>query len=762
MRFAPLFGAIVLGTVLGSQDVAVEGPAVWGLLGGTALTWLWLEFRGSSWAQGLFWVVVVAGAFLRAELAFQEVQWSTEPYQGVAIQVSQIEEAGSSLRVLGDYPPMGVKVAVHLAPDEEVEIGDTVVFSGLVGTPPEAPNPGVFCYKTYLAARGAAGVCWPDQYVVRRGAGPPILARIRSYFARNIQESLSNPGLVLSLVLGDRSQLSNEQSERWRALGTGHLLAISGTHLGLLALVVGVVLSRSSLGRLGRFVVLQAILGGYVLLVGARPSTLRAFLAGLAGGWAGVRRRQASGLEIWALVGCLLLLVEPRLVRDISFQLSFGAAGGILLWGPLLRFSRVRPALRWVLSSLAVSAAAQLSIMPLVLQHFGSFPLLGTAATLIMLPFVTVLLGGGILIGLGAGALGIAPLLEMLLGVLEIIEVGLVKWAVAWQPMRIGVDVWLLWCFFIYSGWRLRQPQITRPRMTLRRLSIGALCVAVVFSLPPQWKYPLEVTALNVGQGDCLFILTPSNQTILIDGGGDSLYWQERGRNVGLERVVPYLKHRGVEKLDLVILSHPHEDHLFGLLAVLENFPVGMVLDNGQGTDSPSYEKYLTLLAEKGIHPHPVQAGDEMALEGGVRLRFLHPHRSTLEYLSHNDASVVVALDFQRSTMLFTGDLEAVGLLELLQRIGPNALKADVVKVPHHGSRSSLDPRLYEAVDPAWALICVGPNSFGHPHGEVLAHLEEQGIPWRTTSNGPVSFYSIFGFVWVRCGEGFRNGQGIN
>ena len=145
-----------------------------------------------------------------------------------------------------------------------------------------------------------------------------------------------------------------------------------------------------------------------------------------------------------------------------------------------------------------------------------------------------------------------------------------------------------------------------------------------------------------------------------------------------------------------------------------------------------------------------------------MRLRFLHPHRSTLEYLSHNDASVVVALDFQRSTMLFTGDLEAVGLLELLQRIGPNALKADVVKVPHHGSRSSLDPRLYEAVDPAWALICVGPNSFGHPHGEVLAHLEEQGIPWRTTSNGPVSFYSIFGFVWVRCGEGFRNGQGIN
>ena len=95
MRFAPLFGAIVLGTVLGSQDVAVEGPAVWGLLGGTALTWLWLEFRGSSWAQGLFWVVVVAGAFLRAELAFQEVQWSTEPYQGVAIQVSQIEEAGA-------------------------------------------------------------------------------------------------------------------------------------------------------------------------------------------------------------------------------------------------------------------------------------------------------------------------------------------------------------------------------------------------------------------------------------------------------------------------------------------------------------------------------------------------------------------------------------------------------------------------------------------------------------------------------------------
>lgn len=748
VRFAALFGAIVLGTLLGSQDFSIAKSFVWCLLGMTALPWLWLERRGSRWAQGLFWVLVVTAVFLRADLAFQTVDWPSQPYQNSAVKVAAVENAGSFVRVLGDFPAMGTKVAVHLPPHEEVYPGDTLVFTGRIAVPPTAPNPGAFCYKTYLAARGAAGVCWPEEYSVLRAKRQPLLTGLRTRLAENIKASLSKPGLVLALVLGERSELSPEQTERWRNLGVAHLLAISGTHLGLCALMLGLALDRLPVGPIARFIVLQLVLGCYVLLAGARPSTLRAFLAVFLGGWAGLRRRKRDALDIWALVGCCLLLAEPRFVHDLSFQLSFGAAGGIILWGPLLRFPKLRPALRWVLSSLAVSAAAQLSILPLLLRHFGEFPLLGTVATLLMLPFVTVLLGGGLLIALGAGRMEIGAAVEMVLAVLEVVEVGLAKWAVIWRPMRIGLDLWLLWCLFIYAGWRLRKPSIVLPRRTYRHLTWAALGLAVVFALPPHWKYPLEVTALNVGQGDCIFILTPSNRAILIDGGGDSLYWQERGRNVGLERVVPYLRHRGVEKIDLVVLSHPHEDHLFGLLAVLENFPVKAVLDNGLASDSPSYSRYLSLLAEKQIPHYTVRAGDLVSLPDGVRLRFLNPREATVEFLSHNDASLVVALDFQRTTMLFTGDLERVGLLELLEHRDAGELRADVVKVPHHGSITSLEPRFYEVVDPSWAFICVGPNAFGHPHAEVLAYLDGRGIKRRSTDSGPVSFYAWLGFVW--------------
>lgn len=749
-RFVPLFGAIALGTVLGSRDSHFEPGTIGCILCCTVLLWLLLEYRGNRCAKWLFWMVVVTAAFLRAELAFREVQWGPEPVQEAVVTAVQVENSGAFLRVLGRYPEQKTRVALHLPVHERVEVGDQVVFTGSISTPEAAPNPGVFCLKTYLASQGATGVCWPDEYEIQCAHRRPLLQRIRSCFAANIQRSLSDPALVLALVLGDRSQLSAEQKERWQRLGTAHLLAISGTHFGLLALMIGVIVNRLPMGRLAKFGVLQAFLCGYLVLAGPRPSTLRAFLTGLIGGWGGLRRRRISSLEVWAWVGCCLLVAEPRLVTDISFQLSFGAAGGIILWGPMLGFGRLPRAIRWAASSLALSAVAQLSLLPLLLLRFGSVPLLGVVATLIMVPFVSALLIGGILLGLGLGGLGLNPLMEKLLALLEVVETGLGRWAAVWQPMRVGIDVWLLWLLFIWAGWSLRKPQVTRPRTTLRRLTWAALFLALLFSLPPPWKYPLEVTALNVGHGDCVFILTPWNQVVLVDGGGDSPYWQERGRNVGLERVVPYLRHRGVRKVDAVVLSHPDEDHLFGLLAVLEHFEIGAVFDNGQPAASQTYEKYVALLADKGIPRYKVRAGDQLTLRGGVRIRFLHPREETVQFLTHNDASVVAALDFQRTTVLFTGDLERVGFLDLVEHSRGDDLRADVLKVPHHGSRSSLEPRLYDVVSPQWALICAGHNSFGHPHEDVLHHLADRRIKWRTTYHGPVSFFALLGFLWVR------------
>lgn len=746
--FTQLFAAVALGTFVGSRGLAIDVQTVVIVLFPTGVLWLILEYRGNKHAYWLFWIVIMGLFYLGAGLTFQEVEWSHEPYETAVIKISQVEVNATHVRVVGYFPQENRKIAIHLPPNEDAQVGDKLIFSGFISEPSSAPNPGVFCYKTYLAARGVEGVCWPEAYQIQKARRRPLTVRMQGYLADNIRKSVEEPGLILALVLGDRSQLSQDRQTLWGRLGAAHLLAISGTHLGLLMLMVSLVLDRLPIGRLCRFVIVQLALAGYVLLSGAGPSTLRAFLVVILSGWAELRGRRRSSLETWSLVGCILLLSQPHLIYNLSFQLSFVAAGGIILWGPVVKFSRLPRVFRPIASSLYISTIAQLSLMPLLLAHFRELALLAPAATLVLMPFVVVLMAGGMLVGLGAGCLGVGILLDVVQRIMLVVEQGLAKWAVVWSPPRIGVEVWLTWMLFVYAGWRLRQPQVAKPRMTYRRLTWAVLLLVVIVSLPPQLKYPLEVTALNVGQGDCILIRTPYNQHVLIDGGGDSLYWQERGRNVGLERVVPYLKHRGIDKLDVVILSHPHEDHLFGLLAVLEDFEIGVIYDTGKPIDSPSYTMYKTLIQEKGIPHVTVRAGDVLRLRGGPRIRFLHPHTSTIGFLDHNDASVTAALDYQRATVLFTGDIERLGILDLLERTNEEQLRADLVKVPHHGSLASMEPRLYSIVNPEWAFICVGPNSYGHPHPDVLDYLTANGIRWRTTEHGPISFYTMWGFLW--------------
>jgi competence protein ComEC len=303
------------------------------------------------------------------------------------------------------------------------------------------------------------------------------------------------------------------------------------------------------------------------------------------------------------------------------------------------------------------------------------------------------------------------------------------NWALAWYLAFAGI------------GWIGRRQYIRIGAPTVRRWVNWGLVAMLAVSVPHQFARPLEITFLDVGQGDCILIRTPFRQHILVDGGGDSVYWQERGRNVGMTTVVPYLRHRGVRHIDLVISSHPHEDHLHGLLAVLEHFSVGMIIDSGQTHTSPTYRKYLELIMEKRIPYQRLRAGDQVLLRGGVSLSILHPH----QFLSGtgsdlNNNSLVIRLAYQGRSVLLTGDIDREGLEDLLKRGGLTPV--DLVKVPHHGSRAALVPEFYQVVQPRHAVISVGRNSFGHPHPDVLGFLELSGITaLRTDQEGAVSFY---------------------
>jgi competence protein ComEC len=241
------------------------------------------------------------------------------------------------------------------------------------------------------------------------------------------------------------------------------------------------------------------------------------------------------------------------------------------------------------------------------------------------------------------------------------------------------------------------------------------------------------VTVLDVGQGDAILIQSPGGRTVLMDGGGE-LGAQRAGWDIGLMRVVPALRRAGVRRLDIVLLSHPHEDHVGGLPAVVENFPVGIVLDPGVAHPSPSYLRLLRIIEAGPIGYRKARLGQDIDLGAGTQLSILYPPEfpPTLDGDPVHARSVTARLTHGRFAMLLTGDIEAPVERYLIDRgVG---LHSQVLKVGHHGSKTSTTPLFLSYVRPRVAIISVGAgNSFGHPHQSTLDALAAAGVVVRRT-----------------------------
>lgn len=686
--------------------------------------------------------------------------WDGEHYS-FSGRVEEINELTYYNRVIVALQKPKTKLALHLPLEEGVKVGEIVSFAGSVSQPSFARNPGEFCYRSYLYSKGVSGVSVPDDFTVLGMARFSVLQMMREFVARNL-DKVNDSALLKALVLGEKRSISTAQREKWSHLGTAHLLAISGMHIGLLSGVLWVLINRLSFGDNFKVVFLSMVLLAYVLLTGGSPSSWRAYImCVLAMIWKS-RERQIDSLHVWSFAGTLMLLFSPTLLNQVSFQLSFAASGGILLWSPwLFRIgissdseSAIRRQLLKVLRALLVSVIAQFSLYPLLAIHFQEIALFSPITTLVFFPLVIIILIGGILLGF----LGSIPyvgdvlvkVLEVLMRLINKIELWFEPFTIVLPLKRPGWAIIFIWYFaFIYLGWLLRKKRIFPLRNSLKRGLIWVLVCLNLLSLPSELQRPFEVTVIDVGQGDSILISTPWNQNILIDGGGDSVYWQLRGRNVGEQTLLPFLKYNDIDQIDLVILSHPHEDHLFGLLAVLENVPVGMVIDNGQLHTTSSYYRYLELMYERGIEYKTVRAGDALELRGGVVVEILHPSELLTGTSSDlNNNSLVVLLKYRGWKFLFTGDLDKVGQMALLTNA--NLEGVDWLKVPHHGSTSAWYPPFFEQIKPTYAVIPVGTNSFGQPSKLVLDGLNDLGTKvWRTDLNGAVTF-RIWGGLFGR------------
>ena len=267
--------------------------------------------------------------------------------------------------------------------------------------------------------------------------------------------------------------------------------------------------------------------------------------------------------------------------------------------------------------------------------------------------------------------------------------------------------------------------RLSRERLLLLVLLAGV--VAVWWLAWGEVSQALTITVFDVGQGDCILVQAPSGRTMLVDGGGLPGQ-QASGYDIGREVVVPGLMARGVRKIDVLVITHPHDDHVGGLPAVLEAVPVGMVLDPMLPSENESYERLCEEIEERGITTHRATEGQRLNLGAGVHAQVLNPPdpRLTDTGSDLNENSVVLRLVYEKVSVLLAADIDGLGMMRM-SRLG-EAVRATVLKVPHHGSTDSAVPRFVETVRPELAVISVGAdNPFGHPSEETLRELEAVG-----------------------------------
>ena len=549
------------------------------------------------------------------------------------------------------------------------------------------------------------------------------------------------------------------------ATGTTHIIAISGFNITIIAGIFAG-LARRLFGQ--RRAVWVAIAGVvvYTVLVGASAAVLRAALMGILYLWGRHLGRATFAPVSLSVAAIGMTAWNPYTLWDVGFLLSFAATIGLVLYAePLERgaervLARVTSAeqaqriLGLISEALLMTLAAQISTIPLLLYYFGRLSLVTLLTNFLILPVQSYLMVVG----------GIATLLGLVFRPLGQV-VGWIAWVfltytiemvrltarVPLASVSVQMEGWMVWAYYGLRGsltWWMAQSREQRSELWARfssrletKVLVGASIILLVLAFFAWRTLPdgrLHVVFLDVGQGDAIFIQTPSGKQVLVDGGPS-----ETALLSQLGRQMPFWD----RTLDVVLLTHPDSDHITGLVGVLERYQVETVIFREVEHESEVYAYWLQLLETEGATVYQGEAGLQLTLDDGLEMVVLHPGAKLWE--NANDNSVVVRLTYGQVSVLLPGDIEAVVEQQLVGAVREPPLQSTVLKAAHHGSCSSTTPEFLEAVNPEVVVISVGAeNRFGHPCDEVLERLEGLAL-YRTDEQGAVEIVSDGARVWV-------------
>jgi competence protein ComEC len=561
-----------------------------------------------------------------------------------------------------------------------------------------------------------------------------IVERIRALFG-------AQAPLAEALLVAQMDGIDPRVKRDFAASGLAHVLAISGTHVALIAAIVVLLASLARLpavlGNLSAAVAAVA----YVLFLGAPYPAARAAIQIVLLLCSRLLQRPSHAFALLAAAALLIMLYDPLAVSDAGFQLSFAGLLGILLWRqPLI--DRLPASIPLVLrDTIATSTAASLATTPIAAFHFGQVSTIAVFANLLAVPLVSLAVPAAACallidpIAHGA-ALFVADGARLLLMRLQ--HVAALAAAAPGGHFFITRDTLLSLLFGLALLW-YAAPRLRQLRWPLRFAAqggaLGAVLVAAA-AFTRQDARSIEIHAIDVGQGDAVAVRSPRGRWLLIDAGPRSDRY-----DAGASRVAPFLLRQGVHNIEVFVLTHPHLDHVGGAGAIARVFSPRLLLDPDSARSDTTLQRLSTqvqrwLRARPGTHVR----FDQMSIE------VLYPDLLALDGVTDpNDYSVVVRLGYGRFVALFTGDAPARVEDKLVQRYGAR-LDADLLKVGHHGSGTSTGSTWLNATTPEVAIISAGRgNKYGHPSPQVLERLRAAGVQiYRTDRDGTVSL-RIFG-----------------
>ena len=620
----------------------------------------------------------------------------------------------------------------------DVELGDRLVAPVTLRTPRNFATPGTFDVVGHLARRGihATAFVWRSDDVRVLGRGAPGVRRALERWRRTVTARIAEhvPGrrgaVLQALIVGERGGVDDELRGAFAHAGMAHVLAISGLHVAIVAwgavAAARALLARSAwlvlrvdvsaLGQVGALVPVAV----YCVLGGLAVSALRAGLMVAIGSLALLLGRRAAVDQRLAMAALVLACAWPGVVHETSFQLSFAAVLGIWLgwrrWGP----SRHRPSR--VRAALLVSTAAALATAPLGALHFGTVSLVGPLVNPVAVPlFGTLPVAFGLLGAVAAPVPSLSALLLQAAGMSLVPGLALVEGLARVPGLSIAVpapsplELGLLYGLLAASVLRP-----SRLRTAAILILAGALVLDVGWWVRERWAPGrLRVSFLDVGQGDAAVAELPDGRVLVIDAGGFPGSRFDLGRAV----VGPFLRSRKIRRVDALVMSHAHPDHFAGMAFLIRHFHPRALWWSGVPGSGEAWGGLWEAVAAAGVETRVLARGRQPA-GFDETLEVLHPP-TRWPGATVNDASLVVRLAHAGRSVLFTGDVERRGELAML---GVPNLEATVVKVPHHGSRTSSAAAWVRAVRPVLATVSVGlDNRYGHPHADVEARYRRYG-----------------------------------